>query len=60
MKKQVYKIEIICEWDNEEKLTLEHIMAKGKEPYSIEIEPIDLEDPKYKFILDMKKSFMTK
>jgi len=54
MNKQFYKVEIICEWDNEEKLTLNRLMAKGKEPYSIDIEPIDINDPKYKYIKDMK------
>jgi len=54
MNKQFYKVEIICEWDNEEKLTLNRLMAKGKEPYSIDVEPIDINDPKYKYIKDMK------
>ena len=54
MKKQVYKIEVICEWDNKEKLTLGRLMAKGTQPYSIEIEPIDIENPKYKYIKDIK------
>ena len=54
MKKQIYKIEVICEWDNKEKLTLGRLMAKGTQPYSIEIEPIDIEDPKYKYIKDIK------
>jgi len=54
MNKQFYKVEIICEWDNEEKLTLNRLMAKGKKPYSIDIEPIDINDPKYKYIKDMK------
>ena len=54
MKKQVYKIEIICEWDNKEKLTLGRLMARGKQPYSIDVKPIDIDDPKYKYIKDMK------
>ena len=41
MKKQVYKIEIIVEWDNEEKISLKKI-AKAK-PYTVDIMPIDLE-----------------
>ena len=55
MKKQLYKIEIICEWDNKEKLTLGSLMARGKQPYVIDIEPISIDDPKYKFIKDMNK-----
>ena len=55
LNKQVYKIEIICEWDNKEKLTLGSLMARGKQPYVIDIEPIDINDSKYKFIRDMDK-----
>ena len=55
MKKQLYKIEIICEWDNKEKLTLGSLIGRGKQPYVIDIEPIDIDDPKYKFIKDMNK-----
>ena len=55
MKKQLYKIEIICEWDNKDKLTLGSLIGSGKQPYVIDIEPIDIDDPKYKFIKDMDK-----
>ena len=58
MEKQVYKIEIICEWHNDEKLTLGSLKARGKEPYSIDIEPVDINDPKYKYIKEMKKSHL--
>ena len=58
MEKHVYKIEIICEWPNDEKLTLGSLMARGKQPYSIDIEPVDINDPKYKYIKDMKKSHL--
>tara|TARA_R100001443_G_scaffold109530_1_gene120880 strand:- start:414 stop:587 length:174 start_codon:yes stop_codon:yes gene_type:complete len=54
-KKQYYKIEIICEWDNEDKLTLGSLMASEKPPKSIDITPIDINDSKYKFIRDMDK-----
>jgi len=55
MKKQFYKIEIICEWDNKDKLTLGSLMASEKMPKSIDITPIDINDSKYKFIQDMDK-----
>ena len=55
IKKQYYKIEIICEWDNEDKLTLGSLMARGKQPKLIDIQPIDINDEKYKFIRDMDK-----
>jgi len=55
MKKQFYKIEIICEWDNKDKLTLGSLMASEKMPKSIDITPIDINDSKYKFIRDMDK-----
>ena len=55
IKKQIYKIEIICEWNNDEKLTLGALMARGKQPYVIDIQPIDINDSKYKFIRDMNK-----
>ena len=41
-KKQYYKIEIICEWDNEDKLTLGSLMASEKPPKSIDITHIDI------------------
>ena len=47
MKEQFYKIEIICEWDNEKKITLGNLMAKGKEPLSIDITPIDIETDQF-------------
>jgi len=50
MKRQYYKIEIICEWDNEKKLTLGSLMAKGKEPISIDITPIDIETDQFKWV----------
>jgi len=50
MKKQFYKIEIICEWDNEEKITLGHLMAKGREPVSIDVTPIDIETDQFKWV----------
>ena len=52
MKKQVYKIEIIVEWDNEEKISLKKI-AKAK-PYTVDIMPIDLEDDQYKWLKRLK------
>ena len=52
MKKQVYKIELIVEWDNEEKISLKKI-AKAK-PYTIDITPIDLEDEQYKWLKQLK------
>ena len=52
MKKQVYKIEIIVEWDNEEKISLKKI-AKAK-PYTVDIMPIDLEDEQYKRLKRLK------
>lgn len=55
MKKQFYKIEIICEWDNKDKLTLGSLVASEKPPKSIDITPIDINDSKYKFIRDMDK-----
>jgi hypothetical protein len=55
IEKQIYKIEIICEWDNKDKLTLGSLVGSGKQPYVIDIEPIDINDPKYKFIKDMDK-----
>jgi len=55
IKRQYYKIEIICEWDNEDKLTLGSLMARGKQPKLIDIQPIDINDEKYKFIRDMDK-----
>jgi|TARA_R100000027_G_C2218596_1_gene85366 hypothetical protein len=55
MKKQFYKIEIICEWDNKDKLTLGSLMASDTPPKSIDITPIDINDSKYKFIRDMDK-----
>tara|TARA_R100001082_G_scaffold60670_1_gene33736 strand:+ start:205 stop:393 length:189 start_codon:yes stop_codon:yes gene_type:complete len=52
MKKQVYKIELIVEWDNEEKISLKKI-AKAK-PYTVDITPIDLEDEQYKWLKQLK------
>ena len=50
IKKQYYKIEIICEWDNKNKLTLGRLMAQGKEPVSIDITPIDIESDQFKWV----------
>jgi len=50
MKEQFYKIELICEWDNEKKITLGGLMAKGKEPISIDITPIDIETDQFKWV----------
>lgn len=58
MEKQFYKIEIICEWQNDEKLTLGKLMAVGRQPYSVDITPVDINDPKYKYIKDMQKSHL--
>tara|TARA_R100000742_G_C4278508_1_gene101419 strand:+ start:3059 stop:3238 length:180 start_codon:yes stop_codon:yes gene_type:complete len=54
MKEQYYKIEIICEWDNEQKLTLGRLMAKGKQPISIDITPIDIETDQFKWVKAVK------
>jgi len=50
IKKQYYKIEIICEWDNKNKLTLGRLMAENKEPVSIDITPIDIESDQFKWV----------
>jgi len=50
MKEQFYKIELICEWDNEKKITLGGLMAKGKEPISVDITPIDIETDQFKWV----------
>jgi hypothetical protein len=50
MKEQFYKIEIICEWDNEKKITLGGLVAKGKEPISVDITPIDIETDQFKWV----------
>ena len=50
MKQQFYKIELICEWDNEKKITLGGLVAKGKEPISVDITPIDIETDQFKWV----------
>ena len=50
MKEQFYKIELICEWDNEKKITLGGLVAKGKEPISVDITPIDIETDQFKWV----------
>ena len=50
MKEQFYIIEIICEWDNEKKITLGGLVAKGKEPISVDITPIDIETDQFKWV----------
>ena len=50
MKEQYYKVEIICKWDNKDKLTLGRLMAKGREPVSIDITPIDVESDQFKWV----------
>jgi hypothetical protein len=50
IKRQFYKIEIICEWDNKDKLTLNKLMAQSKEPVSIDITPIDIESDQFKWV----------
>ena len=50
MRQQFYKIELICEWDNEKKITLGGLMAKGKEPISVDITPIDIETDQFKWV----------
>ena len=52
IKKQVYKIELIVEWDNDEKVSLKKI-AKA-EPYTVDITPIDLEDDQYEWLKRLK------
>jgi len=54
MKEQFYKIEIICEWDNEKKITLGGLVAKGKEPISVDITPIDIETDQFKWVKAVK------
>ena len=50
IKRQFYKIEIICEWDNKDKLTLNRLMAQSKEPVSTDITPIDIESDQFKWV----------